>query len=449
LSVRPDDSPGLLGLAERLVRYARRAGADEFEVGIGEGTELSLDVRLGEIENLVRAGSRSLGFRLIKDRKTASATSSDITPETVEGLILRAVGRAEMAQADAWAGLPELSGLVPDSSGLELYDPAVAALEPGTIIRSALETERIALADRRITNSHGASFTTHEGRSILANSNGFLGEYRKTYASLSLALQAGPTDDRVEDFWFSSGIHLAGLESPESVARTAVARTVRHLRPRKIATQRLPVVFEPLTAAGFLGFLFSCVSGTAVYQRTSCLADKLGERIGNGLVTVVDDGLLPGRLGSAPFDSEGVPTQRTVVVENGILRRFLCHTYAGRRLGLAATGNADGAGIGPNNFFLAPGPHAPEDIIRSCGRGLLVVRTLGHGFNPVNGDVSQGVFGLYIHGGEVAFPVSEATISGNLVGLLHDVEMVGRDLEFRGNVSAPSLKIAEMQVSGL
>ncbi|MBM3310090.1 MAG: TldD/PmbA family protein [Candidatus Aminicenantes bacterium] len=445
----PRASDELLALAEDLVRFARRAGADEVEVGIGEGTEFSVDVRLGEIENLVQAGSRSLGLRLIKDKKTAYATSSDLARGTLEDLIRRAVQRTELAQADACAGLPEPTGPVPDSAGLDLYDPAVLALPAEAKIKAAKEAELMALADPRIVNSHGASFSTHEGRSILANSNGFLGQYAKTYASLSLSLQAGETDDLVEDFWFSSGVRLADLETPEALARTAVARTVRHLHPRKLETGRLPVVFEPLAASGILGFLFSCVSGMAVYQRASFLADKLGQSVGNGLVTVIDDGLLPGRLGSSPFDSEGVPTRKTVVLDRGILRSFLCNAYAARKLGLAATGNADGGGVGPNNFYLAPGPDSAEDVIRSCDRGLLVVRTLGHGLNPVNGDISQGVFGLFIEGGEIAHPVSEVTISGNLGELLRNVERVGRDLEFRGSVSSPTVKIAELQVAGL
>jgi PmbA protein len=444
----PSTADDLLALAEDLVRFARRAGADEVEVGVGEGTEFSVDVRLGEIENLVQAGSRSVGFRIIKDQKTAYATSSDLTRTTLEDLILRAVRRTGLAQPDPYAGLPEPSGPAPDAAGLDLFDPAVLALSAEEKIRTAKETERIALTDPRITNSHGASFSTHEGRSILTNSNGFLGQYSKTYASLSLSLQAGETDDLVEDFWFSSGVRLADLETPESLARTTVARTVRHLRPRKLETRRLPVVFEPLATSGILGFLFSCVSGMAVYQRASFLADKLGQTIGHGLVTVVDDGLLPGRLGTSPFDSEGVPTRRTVVVDRGILRNFLCNAYAARKLGLVPTGNADGGGVGPNNFYLEPGRDSAEDIIRSCGRGLLVARTLGHGANPVNGDISQGVFGLFIEDGEIAFPVSEVTISGNLGELLGNVERVGRDLEFRGSVSGPTVKVGELQVAG-
>jgi len=445
----PAGNRELLSLAERLVRFGQTSGADEIEVGLGDGTEFGVDVRMGEVENLVEAGSRALGVRIIKDGKTAFASSSDLEPETLERLIRNAVRRAELANRDEFAGLPELSDRPVDSASLDLFDPAVPALEAKRMIALAHETERIALSDKRITNSHGASFSSHEGCSVLASSNGFLGEYRKTYCSLSVSLQAGDTDDLVEDFWYSSRIHFADLESPEVIARTAVARTVRQLHPRKIKTQRVPVVFEPLMTSGILGFLFSCISGTAVYQQASFLAGRLGERIGNDRVTVIDDGLLPRLLGTGPFDSEGLPSRRTVVVEKGVLLNYLCNTYAARKLGLRSTGNADGSGVGPNNFYLQPGTPSAEEIIGSCEKGLLLIRTLGHGLNPVSGDISRGAFGLWIENGEIAYPVSEITISGNLGELLKNIEMVGSDLEFRGSICAPTIKVAEMQISGL
>lgn len=438
----------LLFIAERLVRYGRACGADEIEVGIGDGTEFSVDVRLGEIENLIEAGSRSMGLRIIKGKKTAFAASSDLAEETLRHLIRNAVRRAELANKDEFSGLPVLSRRTIDPATLAIFDPEVGRLESKTKIALALETERIALADKRITNSHGASFVSNEGTSVLASSNGFLGECQKTYCSLGVGLQAGETDDLVEDFWFSSQTHFKDLETPEKIARTAVERTVRQLKPRKIKTQRVPVVFEPQMTAGLLGFLFSCTAGTAIYQKASFLVDKLGQRIGNDRITVIDDGLLPGKLGTGPFDSEGIPSRRTVVVRNGILKNYLCNTYAARKLKLKSTGNADGNGVSPNNFYLEAGPHSPAEIIRSCEKGLLLIRTLGHGLNSITGDISRGAFGLWIEKGEIAYPVSEITISGNLGRILKTVEMVGNDLEFRGSICGPTIKVAEMMVAG-
>jgi len=444
-ATRADDLPAL---AERMVRFGRSCGADEVEVSVGEGTEFSVDIRLGEIENLVEAGSRSLGLRVIKDEKTAYASSSDLDEDTLKRLVRNAVRRAECASRDAFSALPPLSKREVDPAALSIYDPEVGRLDSKTKIGLALETERIALADARITNSHGASFVSNDGTAVLANSKGFLGLFQKTYCSLSVGLQAGATDERVEDFWFSSQTHFRALETPEQIARTAVERTVRQLRPRKIKTQRVPVIFEPMMTSGLLGFLFSCVAGTAVYQKSSFLAGRLGRRIAAPAVTVVDDGLLPAKLGTSPFDAEGVPTRRTVVVRKGVLASYLCNTYAARKLKLKSTGNADGGGVGPNNFYLEAGPSSPAEIIRSCEKGLLVVRTLGHGLNPVTGDISRGAFGLWIEKGEIAYPVSEVTISGNLGEILKNVEMVGSNLEFRGSVCGPTIKVSEMMVAG-
>jgi PmbA protein len=440
--------PDLIGLAERLVAFGRSNGADEIEVGIGDGYEFSVDVRMGEIESLVEAGSRAVGVRVIKDKKTAFATSSDLEQEILHRLIRNAMRRAELANPDEFAGLPGLSENRVDPATLGIYDPEIPVLDAKTKIALARETERIALADKRIVNSHGAGFGTSEIRSIFASSNGFVGEFRKTSCGLSVGLQAGDTDDLVEDFWFSSQTHFQALDSPERIAKTAIERTVRQLHPRKIETQRVPVVFEPLMTSGLLGFLFACVSGVAVYQKASFLAEKLGARIGNEKLTIIDDGLMPGRIGTGPFDSEGVPSQRTIVVEKGVLRNFLCNTYAARKLGLVSTGNAEGNSVSPNNFYLEQGPHPPAEIIRSCDRGLLLVRTLGHGLNAVTGDISRGAFGLWIENGEIAYPVSEITISGNLGQVLESIEMVGNDLEFRGSVAGPTIKVAEMLVAG-
>lgn len=435
-------------LAERLVAWGKADGADEIEVSVVEGREFSVDVRRGRIENLVEAGSRVLGLRVIKDKRTASASSSDLEPSTLRRLVRNAVRRAELAEPDEHAGLAPLSKASVDAAALRLRDPEVPALDPKTMIGLAKETERIALADRRITNSYGAGFSRDDASIHLANSNGFSGGYAGTFCGLGVGLQAGGTNDRVEDSWSTSKRFFRDLETPEAVAQKAVARTVRQLKPRKVRTRNVPVVFEPAMTSWVLGFLFSCVAGTSVYRKASYLAGKLGERIGSPLVDVVDDALLPAGLGSRPFDSDGVPCRRTVVVDKGVLRSYLCNTYAARRLGLESTGNADGAGVAPHNFTLAPGASSPEDIVRSVKEGLLLTRTLGHGLNAVTGDISRGAFGLWIEGGTVAYPVSEVTISGSLASLLEGLEMVGNDPEFPSPVAGPTIKVAELTVAG-
>jgi len=435
-------------LAENLVEYGRKKGADEIEVSAYEGSEFSVDIRLGQVESLVEAGSCGLSFRIIKDKKTAFAASSDLTEKTLHKLVNNAIERAELANPDEFAGLPQLKEMESDIASLELYDPIIFSLESRKKIDLALETERIALNNQEITNSHGSSFETREVQTILANSKGFSQGYKETFFSLGVGLQGGDTDEKVEDYWGSSSRFFNELDSPEETAKQAINRTLRQLNPKKIKTQNVPVIFEPRMTAWLLGFLFSCISGTSIYQKTTFLSDKLGKKIGNKNISVWDDGLLPGKLGTSPFDSEGVPTQKTQVIDKGVLKNFLCNTYSARKLKLKTTGNAAGNSVGPNNFYLESGKSTPKGIIKSLDRGLILIRTIGHGLNPVTGDISRGAFGLWVENGEIIYPVSEITISGNLGTVLNSIEEIGNDLEFRSAVTGPTIKIAEMTIAG-
>jgi PmbA protein len=447
--VKREEKPiNLKEMAENLVALGKNNGADEVEISILDGYEFSVDVRLGKIENLVEAGSRSLGLRVIKDKKTAFASSSDLSQETLQHLVKNAIRRAKLASLDEFSGLPALSKKKVDIPSLKLFDPEIPNLDSKKKIALARETEKIALEDRRITNSHGSSFETREIRIIFANSNGFLEEYQQTFCGLSLGLLAGKTDNQVEDYWSSSKLHFKELESPEEVARKAVERTVRQIKPRKIKTQTVPVIFEPTMTSWLLGFLFACVSGVSIYQKASFLVDKLGDRIGNERVTIYDDALMPGRLGTRPFDAEGLPSQKTLVVNKGILKNYLCNTYAARKLKLRSTGSSSGIGVSPSNFYLEAGNTPPEKIVSSLEKGLILIRTIGHGLNPLTGDISRGAFGLWVEKGEIVYPVSEITISGNLGAILNNIEMVGNDLDFRSSVCGPTIKVKELTVAG-
>lgn len=435
-------------LAEYLVTYGCQQGADEIEVSIQHGSEFSVEVRFGEIERLIQAGSRYVALRLIKDKKTAFATSSDLDKNTLQELVKNAIKRAALANPDEFSGLPALNTKIPDLASLQLYDEKILKLTSEEKINLAKKTEELALQDKRIANSHGASFETRNVTSFLCNSKGFSHNFSETLVSLGLGLQAGETDNIVEDYWSSTKRHISDLDPPELIANRAVERTVRQLNPKKIRTQSVPVIFEKEMTSWLLGFLFACISGIAIYNRASFLVDKLNTQIGNDLVTVFDDGLLPKKLGTGPFDSEGVPSQKTTVVHKGILNNYLCNTYAARRLGLDSTGNASGNGVGPSNFYMQAGSSSMQDMISSLEKGLVLIRVLGHGLNPLTGDLSRGAFGLWVENGEIVYPVSEITISGNLGSILNQVEMLGSDLDFRSPVSGPSLKIRELLIAG-
>jgi PmbA protein len=442
------DTSSLLQLAEWLVEYGLKENADEIEAAVSESDHLEIDVRMGRIENLTRAVSRRLSVCVFKNQRRAISGTSDLSKSTLKQLVKRAIKRTEFSEPDAYAGLPETSSIIRDSASLRIYDPAVRKISTDFGIQTALEMENIGREDSRITNSLGASFESQESRSFLANSNGFSGDYKETFFYLGLGLQGGCGDNRVEGYWSSTSRFLNELEKPEEIARTAVQRTVRLINPKKIGTKNVPVIFEPNMTSWLLGFLFTCVSGSSAYHRASFLADELGKTIAVPEWTVIDDGIMPGKLGSAPFDSEGVPCRKTKVLNRGNLENFLCNTYAARKLELASTGNAQGRGIGPTNFYLKKGNRSPDEIISSLNKGLILVRTIGHGLNPVTGDISKGAYGLWVENGRILFPVSEITIAGNLGRILQQPIIVGNDLKFRSSVSGPTLQVAEMTIAG-
>jgi PmbA protein len=355
---------------------------------------------------------------------------------------------------DPMSGLPEGDQLAREVPDLDLYDPT--ALDTPSQIELARRAEAAALAaDPCVTNSEGAEFNSSAGRIVLGNSLGFLGEYRGTTFSVAVSPVAAAPDSGAmqRDSWYAVHRKFARLDSPESVGQEAARRTVRRLGARKVATCKAPVVFDQETAGSLLGNLCSAVSGYALYKGVSFLIGQLGKRLAPETVTIYDDGRLTGGLGSRPFDGEGLTTRKTTVVEHGILTSYLLDTYSGKKLGLASTGNASrGVGespsVGPTNFYLVPGPHDPAEIIRSVRQGLYVTELIGFGVNMVTGDYSRGAAGFWIENGELAFPVEEITIAGNLKRIFADIEMVGSDLVFRSRIASPTVKIAELTIAG-
>jgi len=437
-----------------MVALARRAGADQAECTLLEGAEFSANVRLGEVESVKESGSSGLGLRVLIGRRSGSSYTSDFSPAGIDRLVDSAVALARITSEDPHAGLPEPSELGSLDADLGLYHDDVARLDAAEKIDLARSCERAALdLDPRIVNSEGGSFDSGWSRRRFANSRGFAGEYRRTSCSLAAVPVAAENGQMQRDYWYTISRSFAGLEPPESVGRRAAERALRRLGAVKVETRRVPVVFEPRTARTLLANLFEAVNGDAVYRHSSFLAGKLGERVAAAEVRVIDDGRLPGGFGTSPFDDEGVPTRRTTVIEAGVLRSYLLNVYTARKLGLATTGNASrglsgNPSIGPGNFFLEPGPYRPEEIVASVEDGFFVTELMGFGVNMVTGDYSRGAAGLWIRNGELAFPVHEITIAGNLSQMLENIEMIGSDLEFQGPVAAPTIKIREMTVGG-
>jgi PmbA protein len=441
-------------LACDIVRMAMERGATGAEATISEGDEFSVGVRMREVESLKDAGSRGAGVRVLQGRRVGSSYTSDLSRDGIGQMVRSAIDLVSITTEDPHAGLPDPSELGAIGGDLRLYSEAIARLETGYKIAQARQAEDAALTfDPRVNNSEGASFDSHQGARIFANSLGFSGSYRTSSCSLSVVPVARDGDRMERDYWFSAAREYERLEQPVQIGRTAAQRTLRRLGARKVATQKVPVIFEPRVAKSLLDHIFEAVHGESVYRKASFLAGRLGEKVASEIVTVIDDSTLPGLFGTCPFDDEGVPSRRTVVIEKGVLKSYLLNTYTARKLGLKTTASASrgvtgNPGIGHGNFYLEAGQRDTQSIISGIKTGLYLTELMGFGVNSVTGDYSRGAAGLWIENGELAYPVSEVTISGNLKQMLQDIEVVGNDLEFRGSTASPAVLIHEMTVSG-
>jgi PmbA protein len=440
-------------LAGDLLAKVRRQGATEADLLIVETDSSNTQVRLREVESLKSAQERRLHLRVMFDNSSAATSTSDFSMRALDRLVDETCTLARATAPDAYLGLPDPESIVVSIPDLGLFDEAAQTLDLEGKIALVKRAEGAALDyDARITNSEGAGLDTHFSEILYANTHGLVGEYRTSAFTLAVSPIAGQGDTMQRDSWYAVNRHFKHLEAPEVIGETAAQRALRRLGARKIATQKAPVVFDPEMAASLLRTLAGAVSGTSIYRGSSFLLNRLGQQIAAETVTVIDDGTIPWALGSRPFDGEGMPTQRTVVVEHGVLQSYLLDTYCARRLGLTSTGNAardaGGISVGASNFYLVPGTFTPAEIIASVKSGLYLTELIGFGVNLVTGDYSRGAVGLWIENGELAYPVEEITIAGNLHDMLRHIEMVGNDLVFRGRTAAPTLKIARMTIAG-
>lgn len=441
-------------LGREILAIAKAKGASAGDVVMAESESFFVTVRMGEVEKISQAGEKRLGLRLFFGQSSASVSTSDISTGSIEKLVEDTVKMAQATAQDPHSGLPPKEALARDLPQLDLVDDAARAVSVDEKIHIALDTEKSALGfDPRITNSEGAEFSNQFGRVIYVSSHGFAGEYSGSTFGHSVSPVAKSNGSMQRDYWYSSNRKFAKLESSKQVGEKAARRVLRRLGGRKVKTCEAPVVFDPDMAASLLRNLSSALSGYSLYKGASFLVGKLGAKIGSDLLNVVDDGTIPGALGSRPFDGEGLPTRKKSVVEKGELRSYLLDTYSGRKLGMASTGNASRSvgeppGVSPANLYLVPGTDSPEQIIGSVKSGLYVTEMIGFGVNMVTGDFSRGAAGLWIENGELAFPVEEITIAGNLQQMFQAIEGVGNDLELRGRIAAPTVKVSKMTIAG-
>jgi PmbA protein len=441
-------------LAATVLKRAKALGATEADLLVAEGDSVSVQVRMSEVDRLSKAREKVLGIRVFFGKRSASSSTSDFSKASLDRLVSDTCSLAKAVVEDETSGLPAPDQMVVDIPDMDMKDDRQLTVDEE--IDLAKRTEQSAFsADPRITNSEGAECSAGYGSILLANSHGFVGSYASSSYSLSVSPIAVDSQNggMQRDYWYSVKRKFHELESPEKIGQEAARRTVRRLGSRAITTQEVPVIFDPETAKGLLGHISAAVSGYSLYKGASFLLGQLGKSIASDLVTVVDDGRLAGGLGSRPFDGEGLPTRKTLVIDKGVLSSYMLDTYSGRKLGMASTGNAsrsvgENPTVGATNLFLSPGSYSPDEILKSMKRGLYVTDLIGFGVNLVTGDYSRGAVGFWVENGELTHPVEEVTIAGNLQQILKDFDMVGNDLEFRGRLASPTVKIRKMMVAG-
>lgn len=442
-------------LATELVAELLKKGADACDVYVSSLDGFNTTVRLGNIEKLQQSNSTGLGMRVFKNKALAITYTTDFRDRTIRELVDETLEIVRVSSTDEHNGLAPAEMLGEYSGQLLMFDESLADVTPEHKIAMVREMEAAGLGyDSRISNSNGASWSNSIGQVTLANSDGFVGQYRSTRANMSVALLAEQDGVKQRDYWYTFDRYFGKLESPSSVGVEAGKRVVARLGGRKVKSQSVPVVLDPHISANFVDMIFGAASGDSIYRRASYLVDQIGKEVVSPSITIIDNATIPDGPASRPFDAEGVKSSMVNVIENGVLQCFVCDAYSARRLAAKVTGNAgrgysSGPGVSSSNLFLKPGDTPPEDIIKSVQNGFLLTEMFGSGVNSVTGDFSQGASGFWIQNGEIAFPVQEITIAGNVLKVLKNVQAIGNDLSFRrGSTAAPTMLISEMTVGG-
>ena len=444
------DQSALTDLAAHLVAAARRAGADQADAVAVRSVSLSVDVRDGAVEELQRAESDDVGLRVLVGKRQASISTNDIRADGVEALAERAIAMARVAPEDKFAGLADPALLARDFPDLDLLDPDMPGVD--RLERHARQAEEAALGVKGVSKSGGASASAGIGGMVLVTSHGFRGATLGSRHSVSMAAIAGEGTGMEQDYDFSSTLHAGDLEAADEVGRRAGARAVERLNPRKVATRRVPVVFDARISGSLVNHLSGAANGASVARKTSFLREKLGQKIFASGIAIIDDPLRKRGQRSRSFDAEGVATRKLFLVEDGVLKTWLLDCGTARELNLKTTGHAQ-RGVssvpspGPSNLYLAPGTKTPDELIADIEDGFYITDLIGSGVNMVTGDYSRGASGFWIEHGRRTYPVSEVTIAGHLTEMFAKLTPAN-DLEFRFGTNAPTLRVEGLTVAG-
>ena len=439
-----------LDILTALIAKAKARGADAADAVLFEGASISHARRLGKVEKLERSEGYDLGLRVFFGKRQATVSSNDRSAAALDELAERAITMARVVPEDPYCGIAAPEELARDIPKLDICDPAEPA--PETLIERAAAAEDAARSVPGVTNSEGAEAGWGRSKVVLAASNGFTGSYETSGQGVSVAVVAGNATEMERDYDFASAVYGVDLEDAATVGKRAGERAVRRLKPRKVASQKVPVIFDPRVARGLLGHLTGAISGPAIARGTSFLKDKLGQPIFAKGITVLEDPHRQRGLRSKPFDAEGIANRRRAIVEDGVLTTWLLDLASARQLGLKTTGHAargtgSPPGPSPTNLWLQPGALSRQALIADIAQGFYVTELMGMGVNGITGDYSRGAAGYWIERGQLAYPVSEVTIAGNLKDMFKQLTAAS-DLEFKTGFDAPTVRIEGMTVAG-
>lgn len=433
----------LENLVQSILDEAKLQGATAAEAGLSVDSGLSVTARLGDVETIEHHRDQGLGVTVYIGQRKGSASTTDLSESSIKETVTAACSFARYGSEDPYAGLPEQDWLATDFPELDLYHPW--SLGADRAIELAIACEDAARSySTEITNSEGATVTSHQGIRVLGNSLGFLKGSESSRHSISCAVLGQRGDSMQRDYWYSVARNPDLLEAVDSIGRKAAERTIRRLQGRSLSTRQCPVLYSAEVASSLFGSLIGAISGGNLYRKSSFLLNALDTRIFPEFLHIHEQPYLVGALGSAAFDAEGVKTRARDIVAEGILKAYVLSTYSARKLGLESTGNAGGV----HNLTVDSGPDDFAGMLKKLDTGLLVTELMGQGVKMVTGDYSRGAAGFWVEHGEIQYPVEEITIAGNLKDMFKNLVAVGNDVDYRGNVRTGSVLIERMSIAG-
>ncbi len=430
-------------LVEHALQLAKKEGATETEVAVSNNQGFTASVRLGEVDTVEYHHDNSFDITVYKNHCQGSASTSDLSPHAIESVVKKACLIASNTGEDLCHGLADKALLAKKYEDLDLYYPW--NIDVNAAIEMAKQCEEAGRQfDTKITNSEGASVSQYEGRFIYGNSNGFLDGYASSRHSMNCVLLAEGSENKERDYEYTQARDPNDLQSPQWVGEEAARKTIAKLNGRKLSTRNVPVIFAPRIATGLLGSFIGSIRGSSIYRQASFLVGALNQKVFPDFITISEDPLIRKAIGSAPFDNEGVVTQKRLVIEKGLLNNYVLNTYSAKKLGLQTTGNAGGV----RNLMIHPTSGNLDELVKKMDTGLLVTELMGQGVNIITGDYSRGASGFWVEKGQVQYPVHEITIAGNLKDMFLNIVAVGNDVDKRGSIWSGSILLENMTVAG-